>query len=314
MPKLSVIIPIYGVEKYIERCAISLFNQTLNDIEFIFIDDCTQDSSMDILNQIIKKNRHRFAEKKYVVRTLRMPSNSGLPAVRRHGMLLATGDYIIHCDSDDWTNIDMYREMYEAAIECDADVVSCDYLYHDGNKILRTMAEHISSDRNTAIIDLMLHKTHWVLWNRMYKRSLLSNTIIYPSNNMGEDMALVLQLMYYSKKIIHVPKPLYCYYLNPSSITNKASEDASINRFKQVYANLTIVLDFYRSKPDYHQFEEPLQYLMLFVKNHIPISCKEGKKMWRQIFRGLEWKMIINSTMTFKERCNLMKTIIKVTI
>ena len=84
MPKVSVLVPVYGVEKYIERCARSLFEQTLDDMEFIFVDDCTPDRSVEILKSIIEEYRLRFAEKKYAVRFVKMPTNSGLAAVRRH--------------------------------------------------------------------------------------------------------------------------------------------------------------------------------------------------------------------------------------
>ena len=97
--------------KYIERCARSLFEQTLDSIEFIFVDDCTPDHSIEILKSIIEEYRLRFEEKNYTVRIERMPTNSGLANVRRHGIQLATGDYIAHCDSDDWVDTDMYRAM-----------------------------------------------------------------------------------------------------------------------------------------------------------------------------------------------------------
>ena len=84
MPKVSVLVPVYGVEKFIERCARSLFEQTLNDMEFIFVDDCTPDRSIEILKSVIEEYRLRFAEKKYEVRIERLPTNSGLAAVRKH--------------------------------------------------------------------------------------------------------------------------------------------------------------------------------------------------------------------------------------
>ena len=77
MPKVTVIVPVYGVEKYIERCAVSLFEQTLDDIEIIFVNDCTPDRSMEILDRIIEKYRFLFEEKKYIVRTESMLTNSG---------------------------------------------------------------------------------------------------------------------------------------------------------------------------------------------------------------------------------------------
>ena len=112
MPKVSVVIPIYGVEKYIERCAVSLFEQTLHDIEFVFVDDCTPDHSIEILKQVIEKYRPCFEEKNYAVRIERMSSNSGLPTVRRHGVSWCSGEYVTHCDSDDWVAPNMYELLY----------------------------------------------------------------------------------------------------------------------------------------------------------------------------------------------------------
>ena len=127
MPKVSVIIPIYSVEKYIEKCAHSLFKQTLDDIEYIFIDDCTPDHSIEIIKDVLEQYPHR----KKQTRIVRMPMNSGIGAVRKHGIQLATGDYIIHCDSDDWVDVTMYENMYKKALEENLDIVFCDYYETD---------------------------------------------------------------------------------------------------------------------------------------------------------------------------------------
>ena len=95
MPKVSVIIPIYGVEKYIERCVRSLFEQTLDDIEYLFIDDCSPDGSVRIIMRILDE----YPNRKEQVIIHRMEQNSGQAKVREWGMKNATGDYVIHCDS-----------------------------------------------------------------------------------------------------------------------------------------------------------------------------------------------------------------------
>ena len=134
MPKLSVVIPVYGVEKYIERCAISLFEQTLTDVEYIFVDDCTPDSSIDILNIVIDRYRDQLLKDKKRILIERMEKNSGQAAVRKRGIELCSGDYVIHCDSDDWVDKDTYRLLYEKAIEGDYDMVRCDFVRTDGIK------------------------------------------------------------------------------------------------------------------------------------------------------------------------------------
>lgn len=128
MPKVSVIIPVYRTEKYIERCVRSLFNQTLDEIEYLFIDDCSPDNSIKILNNVLEDYPHR----KEQVIIHRMSRNSGQAIVRNWGMQNATGEYVIHCDSDDWVDADMYRAMYDKAVEEHSDVVICDYAITNG--------------------------------------------------------------------------------------------------------------------------------------------------------------------------------------
>ena len=118
--KVSVCIPVYGVEKYIERCARSLFEQTMSDgIEFIFVNDCTPDKSIEILEKVLAEYPHR----KKQTQIINHEKNSGLVAARKTGLAHATGEYIIHCDSDDWVDVDFYQVMYETAINNNADVV-----------------------------------------------------------------------------------------------------------------------------------------------------------------------------------------------
>ena len=127
MPKVSVIIPVYGVERYVGRCARSLFGQTMADLEFIFVDDCTPDDSIAVL----LKTLDDYPDRKHQVRVIRHDRNQGVAAARTTGMKAMTGEYMIHCDPDDWIEPDMYERMYDAARTHDADVVTCRY-YEDG--------------------------------------------------------------------------------------------------------------------------------------------------------------------------------------
>ena len=109
MPKVSVIVPIYNVEKYIERCLRSLFEQTLDDIEYIFVNDCTPDNSMIILEKILKEYPHRIKQ----VKIINHEQNQGQAGARTSGMKAMTGEYMIHCDPDDWVELDMYEIMFK---------------------------------------------------------------------------------------------------------------------------------------------------------------------------------------------------------
>ena len=111
MPAVSVIVLVYKVEKYIERCARSLFGQTLQDMEFIFVDDDSPDRSIEVMERVLED----FPLRRGQVKVIRNEVNLGLPESRRMGVAAATGEYIIHCDSDDWPEPEMYAKLYSKA-------------------------------------------------------------------------------------------------------------------------------------------------------------------------------------------------------
>ena len=176
MPKVSVIIPVYSVEKYIERCARSLFEQTLTDIEYIFVDDCSPDNSINILESVLEVYPNRRSQ----VKIIRHLENKGLPAARKTGIDNSTGDYIIHCDSDDWVETDMYRLMYDEAKRLDADIVMCGYKVTDGQTVFSEYY-HKQIDKTKLISSLLTLHEAWSFWNKMCKRTLYDNEIVYPS-------------------------------------------------------------------------------------------------------------------------------------
>ena len=119
---ISAIIPIYNVSKYIERCTRTLMEQSFQNVEFIFVNDCTPDNSIEILRNTLRDYPHRHP----FVKIINNPKNLGLAATRFVGMSEAKGDYVWHCDSDDWVEKDMLQKMYDKAIIEDADIVCCE--------------------------------------------------------------------------------------------------------------------------------------------------------------------------------------------
>ena len=105
MPKVSVIVPVYNAGLYIERCSRSLFAQSLDDMEFIFVDDCSTDNGIEIVERVLDD----FPSRKSQVRFLKNEHNLGQAGTRARGIKMATGDYVIHCDSDDWVEPNMYE-------------------------------------------------------------------------------------------------------------------------------------------------------------------------------------------------------------
>ena len=110
--KVTVVVPVYRVEQYIERCARSLMEQTLDSIEYIFVDDCTDDHSVDILKSVITQ----YSERRGQTQIIHFGQNRGLAVARRTAIQAAQGEYVISCDSDDWVDHDAYRLRYELAV------------------------------------------------------------------------------------------------------------------------------------------------------------------------------------------------------
>ena len=111
-PKVSMLIPIYGVEKFIERCAISLFEQTYQNIEYIFVNDCTKDDSINVLERVI----NRYPNRKPFVRIINHTQNKGLAGARNTAVANATGEFIMHVDSDDYVDETMYEDLMRVMI------------------------------------------------------------------------------------------------------------------------------------------------------------------------------------------------------
>lgn len=314
MPKVSVVIPVYGVEKYIERCARSLFEQTLDDIEFIFVDDCTPDRSMEILAQIIKEYRLRFAEMNYVVRTERMPANSGLAAVRRHGIQLCTGDYIIHCDSDDWVDRDLYRQMYSKALESNADIIISNYCKSDGVERHPLKGVSTSCVKSVYFSNLMKVRETWALWNKLVKKSLYNNPIKYPVGAMAEDMTLFIQLLYFAKDIKYVDtKTYYFYYENSESITMANSKEKILHRFKQSIDNASVLLSFCMKYKIYELYKYDIDYLLFNKKNLIAPLIKEKVyyKQWYDTFPELNYRIFLNPCVPLRNKILHVKNLTK---
>lgn len=257
MPRVSVIIPVYGVERYIERCAVSLFEQTLEDMEIIFVDDCSKDSSIEVLQNVLSRYPNRKSQTNIVHHT----TNQGLPVARQTGLKYATGEYIAHCDSDDWVDINMYMMMYQKAKMEGADIVTCGYYQGDEN-IRNTRYVEDFKDKDSMIAAMLTHSTPVSVWNKLIKRSLYSDDdIVYPRNNFGEDFALMIQLVNRSRVFAHINMPLYYYYSNQSSITKQRTPESLYKNWKDMSINTQIVLDYLDKEGENIMFETEIKIL-----------------------------------------------------
>lgn len=254
MYKVSIIIPIYGVEKYIERCAHSLFQQTLDNIQYIFVDDCTKDNSITLLKEVIKNYPQRNDD----IIIVRTPQNSGLPQARKLGLKYAKGDYIIHCDSDDWVELDMYEQLYRKAIDEDLDIVTCDYYVSHTNSDILYLSKGNTKTNKVFLSDVISQKISNSVWNKLVKRSLYKNPLIHPVQNMGEDMVLILQIILRANKIGHISKPLYHYFFNSISISKEISDDAILKKWHAINENIQIIQDILQKNNLLHEYKKEI--------------------------------------------------------
>lgn len=206
-PKISVIIPVYGAESTIAKCAESLFSQTLDELEFIFVNDCTPDKSMEVLNEVVE----RFPGRRNQVKIINLAKNSKQAEARNAGLKLASGEYIIHCDPDDWVDHSLYMGMYDAAKGAGLDIVSCDYVIEnkDGSNVVHSLPTVVTpidvlGCQNYYLMSLGLH---------MVRREIIvaNGLTFFRGINCSEDVGFMSRVFAVAKSIGHISGPRYHY-------------------------------------------------------------------------------------------------------
>ena len=221
--EVSILVPVYNVSNYIERCAHSLFQQTFDNIEFVFVNDCTPDDSIEKLHGIIEKYPHRKKNIKIINHSL----NLGSSGARNTALANSTGKYISFIDSDDYIEPDMIQLLYDAVKANKADISACDLMieYIDHSEYL---ADFIPDNKDEIFKEIITTlKTQAFMCNKLVLRSLYENPEcrIPDGLNYFEDRYVITHIYYYTDKIIKVNKPLYHYVqYNTTSITKKKSK------------------------------------------------------------------------------------------
>lgn len=212
-PLISVIIPVYNVEKYIEQCARSLMEQTMREgVEFLFIDDCTPDQSMEILNKVLSDYPERLGQ----VRILKNERNLGITHTRKRGIAKSRGEYIAWVDSDDWVDDIWLQSMYEATNDGLIDVVIQNVTRHvtNGDKLEISEKKLYSVDSPQQALVLFYTERHIPrgLPFQMSKRELTKAAIAKVSEvNYAEDTFTLLYLFYEAKSAVWTEKSFYHY-------------------------------------------------------------------------------------------------------
>lgn len=230
MEKVSILVPIYGVEKYIEQCVRTLFEQSYNAIEYIFVNDCTKDDSIQVLEKVMEQ----YPERKAQIHLLQHEHNKGLGAARHTAFEAATGKYVMHVDSDDLLPHDAVRLLVEAAEAYDADIVDGGYAdWQNGQATDQHQAVKASHQKYEKWL-LCQNITTNRIWGRLYRRQMLIDHHIYSIEGIdySEDYAVVARAMFYAKR--HTIDDIVYYYRkdNITSYTHDISEKNLVSHFK----------------------------------------------------------------------------------
>lgn len=281
MPKVSVIVPVYKVEPFIGTCARSLFDQTLEDIEYVFVDDCTPDRSMEVLQEILTA----YPGRKNQVKWLRMPVNSGLPAVRKAGWEASEGDYVVHCDSDDWLEKDYCEKLYGKARTEGADLVICDYFAEVGGR--SEVKDACGNPDRDLTARLLCGEVPGYTWNKLVRRDLFAQVSRWPVANMWEDKVLSVQHICNSRKTVFFPEPLYHYRISDAGMC--LSEEAR-RKMTQLQGNVAVILSFLDERGLSARYRRESAVLKANAQmNAISLPRKEylsfyPENRWRQLF------------------------------
>ncbi|MCD8182120.1 MAG: glycosyltransferase [Bacteroides sp.] len=247
---ISVVIPVYNVEEYIERCIRSIINQTYTEgVECIIINDCTPDNSMTIVEQVIANYKGTIQFK-----LLCHENNRGIAAVRNTGLDTASGKYILYIDSDDYCELDMLERMYTKAIEADADIVIADYWdTYSEKEIYRVQIMPQAGETYAKVI--FKWKLVPVVWNKLIRRGLLQeNRVSFIEGvDMGEDILLTHRLFYCVHKVICLPMAFihhtqyrtdsYCQNMSRKSLDDILFQENFLINF---YSQTELALDLHQ--------------------------------------------------------------------
>lgn len=279
MPKISVIVPIYNVEKYIERCANSLFGQSFEDMEFIFINDCTPDNSVRLLRQVLDN----YPNRKPQTIIYDMPKNSKLAAARNQGLSLASGDYVIHCDSDDWVDPDLYQSMYDAAISTKAEIVICPIKDEFQTcTSIRSFSE-LHGDTQSVLEKWYAECVGMFAWNKMVKRTVYTDNAVrsFDNINMWEDNGLMMRLFYYAKGLAVIDNAYYHYNKsNGGAMTNAYGEES----VAQMIECASLMESFFKQKPDYYRFEKTVLALKFYARINLITDSFKSLAQYYKVF------------------------------
>ena len=229
-PKVSVIIPVYNVDHYLEQCVNSILGQSFGDFELILVDDGSTDRSGAICDEYEKKDVR--------VKVIHQ-QNAGSSAARNTGLKVANGIYILFVDADDWVNPNHIESMVETAERESADVVFCGFFYEYPKKSVVFDNHPQSSTGRGVVIESFKNRLHAGVQYKLIQRSLLAdNQLSFPKYGYYEDMYLSTEILFHARKIVSTGSVTYHYRYNPLSETNESNPSVRIEKYYEFIRNM----------------------------------------------------------------------------
>ncbi len=255
-PFLSIVIPVYNVEKYLARCLDSiLFQITTYKYEIIAIDDCSTDSSASILETYKDKFEH--------FKIIKHQNNKSLSAARKTGICASSGEYIMHVDSDDWISYNSLQKLCNIINEVNTDIIVFNYFISDSSNIENEI-RIIDKKKNFESVDTLHDLFLGAPWNKIVKRDLLINTIYGDIGiNNGEDLVYSSEIFFKANSIEINKFSFYVYFKNPTSLTRLPDSYKFLSNQVNVLYQLTHIFNKYL--PSDYQIAFILKYFLKFI-------------------------------------------------
>ncbi len=269
---ISIIIPVYNLEKYIEACLESVLKQTYDNFEVIIVNDGSIDNSLIICNKLSKNDKR--------INIITQP-NQGVSSARNHGLDESHGDYITFIDGDDTIDKDYLTELYNGIISNDADISACSFInfFCDG-KI--TIEEQPTEIYDFQITDHVLEHFE-CCWGKLFKRTLIDNYKIWFDTNYkyGEDTDFVYRYLMHCNKVYRISKPLYNYYRREISASYKFNIDyykTMINVFNLKYKFATQIINLPKENLEQYLSKLTVKYYLRAIEYYSQ-NCRINKRM-----------------------------------
>ncbi len=290
-PKVSIIIPIYNVESYIKRCVNSVFGQTYNNIEYIFVDDGSTDNSIQVLN-----NEIQSLSRQLEIKVIRHEKNLSLPTARNTGLDRSTGEYVAFLDSDDWVESNWISDLVRYLVDGHYDIVYCDY-YESYDTYEKYMSQCCGVNNIECIKKMFMGEMHCFVWNKLFRRSLFTDNSIefVDGANMFEDVGVVPRLFSTTKRIGYIPNAYnhYVQYNKSSIVRSRSDYNKQRCSVLQQIKNLSVVSEFICTKDFFPEVEREFSIMKLNIKKNIITQSRYSLLRWIVTFPEAD-KYILN--------------------